>query len=63
MTTDLKFANDKADIEWGKYIFLVVGVLLFLAVYYSPPWNDAVDPMGKHFPLSKEAKALWLYFC
>ncbi|HDL08107.1 MAG TPA: SLC13/DASS family transporter [Desulfobacteraceae bacterium] len=62
MTTDLKFANDKADIEWGKYIFLVVGVLLFLAVYYSPPWNDAVDPMGKHFPLSKEAKGALAVF-
>lgn len=62
MTTDLKFANDKADIEWSKYIFLVVGVLLFLVVYYSPPWNDAVDPMGKHFPLSKEAKGALAVF-
>ncbi len=28
-----------------------------MLVYLSPPWPDAVDPMGKHFPLSREGKA------
>src|SRR5210317_2277792 len=36
--------------------FLFLGVALFVVVYWSPLWPDAVDPMGKHFPLSTEAK-------
>ena len=37
--------------------FILLGVALFLAVYFSPPWTDAVDPQGKHFPLTREGKA------
>ncbi len=44
------------EIEWGRIIFILIGVLLFAFVYYSPPWPDAVDPMGKHFSLSREGK-------
>src|SRR5210317_545529 len=36
--------------------FLFLGVALFAVVYWSPLWPDAVDPMGKHFPLSTQAK-------
>ena len=36
--------------------FLFLGVALFTVVYLSPAWPDAIDPMGKHFPLSQEAK-------
>ncbi|MBW2479741.1 MAG: anion permease, partial [Deltaproteobacteria bacterium] len=36
--------------------FLFLGLGLFTLVYLAPAWPDAVDPMGKHFPLSKEAK-------
>jgi len=39
-----------------KIIFLVLGVLIFTAVYFSPPWSDAVDPVGKPFVLSREGK-------
>jgi sodium-dependent dicarboxylate transporter 2/3/5 len=35
---------------------MLIGVGLFTAVYLSPPWSDAVDPMGKHFILSREGK-------
>jgi sodium-dependent dicarboxylate transporter 2/3/5 len=44
------------NIDWKKTGFLFLGVALFAVVYWSPGWPDAVDPMGKHFPLSTEAK-------
>ncbi len=43
-------------VDWKKMGFLLLGVLLFSVVYYSPIWPDAVDPMGKHFELTREAK-------
>jgi sodium-dependent dicarboxylate transporter 2/3/5 len=49
-------------INWKRIIFLFLGIFLFVAIYYSPPWPDAVDPMGKHFPLSREAKGALAVF-
>ena len=43
-------------VDWKKIGFLLLGVVLFSVVYYSPAWPDAVDPMGKHFELTREAK-------
>ena len=45
-----------ARINWKRLFFIMLGAVLFTVVYYSPPWADAVDPMGEHFELSKEAK-------
>jgi sodium-dependent dicarboxylate transporter 2/3/5 len=44
------------NIDWKKMGFLFLGVALFAVVYWSPIWPDAVDPMGKNFPLSTQAK-------
>jgi sodium-dependent dicarboxylate transporter 2/3/5 len=44
------------NIEWKKMGFLFLGIVLFAVVYWAPAWPDAVDPMGKYFPLSREAK-------
>lgn len=44
-------------IDWKRLFFLILGVTLFLGVYLSPAWGDAVDPGGKHFPLSHQGKA------
>ena len=44
------------NIDWKKMGFLFLGLALFTVAYLSPAWPDAVDPMGKHFPLSTEAK-------
>jgi sodium-dependent dicarboxylate transporter 2/3/5 len=44
------------NIDWKKTGFLFLGIVLFAVVYLSPAWPDAVDPMGKNFPLSREAK-------
>ena len=44
------------NIDWKKMGYLFLGVALFAVVYWAPTWPDAVDPMGKHFALSKAAK-------
>ena len=51
-----------ARISWKRLFFITLGLVLFTIVYYSPPWPDAVDPMGQHFPLSKEAKGALAVF-
>ncbi|HKI49739.1 MAG TPA: SLC13/DASS family transporter, partial [Desulfobacteria bacterium] len=62
MSNDITSADEKSKINWTKIIFLFVGVFLFIIVYMSPSWPDAVDPMGKHFALSKEAKGALAVF-
>jgi sodium-dependent dicarboxylate transporter 2/3/5 len=49
-------AASKAKIDWKRIGFILLGVILFTIVYYSPPWPDAVDPMGEHFKLTREGK-------
>lgn len=56
--TSFSFRN----IDWQRIGFMLLGVVLFAVVYYSPPWSDAVDPMGKHFPLSREGKGALAVF-
>ena len=51
-----------ARMNWKRIFFVMLGLVLFTIVYYSPPWPDAVDPMGQHFPLSKEAKGALAVF-
>jgi sodium-dependent dicarboxylate transporter 2/3/5 len=51
-----------ARMNWKRISFVMLGLVLFTIVYYSPPWPDAIDPMGAHFPLSKEAKGALAVF-
>jgi sodium-dependent dicarboxylate transporter 2/3/5 len=43
-------------------LFFGLGVGLFLLVYYSPPWPDALDPAGKSFTLTHQAKGALALF-
>jgi len=52
----------KNDFNWKQYLFLSIGIILFVVVYYSSPWTDAVDPMGKQFPLTREGKGALAIF-
>ncbi|RJQ74499.1 MAG: SLC13/DASS family transporter [Desulfobacteraceae bacterium] len=52
----------RTPVNWSKMGFLSLGLILFAVVYWSPPWPDAVDPMGKHFELSREAKGALAVF-
>ena len=45
---------DKQEIR--RWLFLLLGIGLFLLTFYSPPWPDAIDPAGKHFILTREGK-------
>ena len=44
-------------VDWKRVFFLLLGVILFFAVYLSPPWPAAVDPMGATFELTSQGKA------
>ena len=49
--------TDKIKLDWKRILFILLGLGFFFFIYFSPPWKDAVDPLGKAFPLSKEGKA------
>jgi len=55
-------AAEKRPVDWKRIGFILVGVVLFAIIYLSPPWPDAVDPMGEHFVLTKEAKGALAVF-
>jgi solute carrier family 13 (sodium-dependent dicarboxylate transporter), member 2/3/5 len=53
---DIVIAETKAPFDWKRVMFLLLGLGLFLFIYYMPPWKDAVDPTGKAFALSQQGK-------
>jgi len=55
-------AGTPSQINWKRLVFLFSGIILFVVVYYSPTWPDAIDPMGKHFELSREGKGALAVF-
>ena len=55
-------ANRGSNFDIKRLIFLLLGVSLFVVVYWSPPWPDAIDPTGKHFNLTTEAKGALAVF-
>ena len=56
MPDDFKSNPDSETFHWKKLFFLLLGIVLFAVVYYSPQWSDAIDPVGKEFVLSREGK-------
>ena len=55
-------ASEKVGFDWKRYMFITLGVLLFILVYYTPSWPDAIDPQGEHFILSREGKGALAVF-
>ena len=51
----ITLAAGKIDLR--RWFFIVLGLSLFLIIYFSSAWPDAVDPQGKHFVLTREGKA------
>ncbi len=47
MTAAVMTSSAGKAIDWSRLVALFTGVGLFLLVYYSPPWPDAIDPLGK----------------
>jgi sodium-dependent dicarboxylate transporter 2/3/5 len=62
MPEEIMISPKKVRLDWKRLFFLSLGIILFAIVYYAPPWPDAVDPMGEHFVLSKEAKGALAVF-
>ncbi|MFP4529429.1 MAG: DASS family sodium-coupled anion symporter [Candidatus Kapaibacterium sp.] len=54
--------KQKPPIDWKRITFIVLGIALFLVVYFLPPLPDAVDPSGEHFALTREGKAALALF-
>ncbi|MEW6532487.1 MAG: SLC13 family permease [Thermodesulfobacteriota bacterium] len=61
MTADV-LTSAPSKIDWTRLIAMLVGVGLFGVIYYSPPWPDAIDPVGKHFALSEQGKGALAVF-
>jgi len=57
MTTADTLTGTPAKLDLKRIFFLLLGIALFLAVYLSPAWPDAIDPKGETFRLSHEGKA------
>jgi len=62
MPEQVRLASADRRVDWRRVFFIFLGLGLFVAVLVSPPWPDAVDPMGKEFELSREGKASFALF-
>jgi len=62
MSSGSKEDFEESKIDWRRIFFLLLGIVLFAIVYFIPPLPDAVDPAGKHFVLTKEAKGALAVF-
>ena len=62
MSSETLTAVEVPGVNWKKFLFLGIGLVLFAVVFYSPPWPDAVDPQGKHFALSQQGKGALAVF-
>ncbi len=56
MSATAAVTTSPAKIDWKRWFFILLGIAAFLGVYYCPPLPDAIDPLGKHFTLSPQAK-------
>ena len=50
-------SKKKSPFDTRRLAFIFLGLGLFFWLYLIDPLADAVDPAGKHFPLSREGKA------
>ncbi|MGB3212800.1 MAG: SLC13 family permease [Desulforhopalus sp.] len=51
------------ELDLKRIFFILLGIGLFLGVYYSPPWEAAIDPLGVSFELNQQAKGALALFC
>ena len=57
------FSNtSEAKAERKRLIFLLLGILLFVIVYFAPTFPDAIDPTGKNFLLTREGQGALAIF-
>jgi sodium-dependent dicarboxylate transporter 2/3/5 len=54
---EIRIQAGKPKLDMKRIFFICLGLAFFFIVYSAGPLPDAVDPLGEHFPLSKEGKA------
>lgn len=62
MPDEIILAPEKPPLDWKRLLFMSIGIILFIIIYFAPPWPDAVDPVGEHFILSKAGKGALAVF-
>jgi len=62
MPDEIILSPEKPPLDWKRLLFMSIGIILFLVIYFAPPWPDAIDPMGEHFVLSKAGKGALAVF-
>ncbi|MBE9573262.1 MAG: SLC13/DASS family transporter, partial [Proteobacteria bacterium] len=62
MPDEILISPEKPALDWKRLVFMGIGITLFLVVYYSSQWPDAIDPAGKHFVLSNAGKGALAVF-
>ena len=53
----MELAPSRAAIDWKRLGVIGLGAVLFLGVYFSPPWPAAIDPQGAVVALTRQGKA------
>lgn len=59
---EIHIGPSKRKVDYKRLAFILLGVAFFAAIYFSPPFDDAVDPNGKQFALTHEGKAALALF-
>ena len=54
---NIQFTLPIGVLDLKRIGFILLGLFFFFWLYLADPLPDAVDPLGKHFPLSPEGKA------
>ena len=53
---DIASTSRKLDIDWKRIFFILLGLAFFFIFYFMNELPDAVDPVGKHFPLPSQGR-------
>lgn len=62
MVDRAKAAVQEVMFDKKRFFAMLTGIVLFVVVYWSPQWADAIDPAGKHFILTREGKGALAVF-
>lgn len=54
---NMYLAQAVRKIDLRRIFFLLLGLGLFIGIYLSPAWSDAIDPKGDHVLLTPQGKA------
>ena len=58
----IRMVRNGASADKNRTLWMLIGILLFCIVYFSPAWPDAIDPGGQATPLSHAGKAALALF-